>query len=394
MHTRKPENTMRKDPAIASTENKQQKKHTLLFKQRFSAIWFSILLFAVPGLLLFLSGCSTTDSNAANQKYNDFTLSIEETAILWPWEFLTPAEKYTSLEFNGSSYYGRGCTVSDSYPGESLGVFSVFGYDPTNDKKYSAEFKVYPLQNIDQTQFLVVEIDDAYYVFKSDEYAPPKTWGDLLQSVDLPKLLQLDHFSENGDGPTDKHFLLDDDTYIWERLADCTDAAFLEDDMWMAQEREYLSFSVTSEPLGVYKRALYITADGYLWTNLFDWAYIFEIGEDAASDIIAYVKKNAEKAEFEPYQKTIAGQMTEITEAYIFLDDSILCKDPAEGATYRIPLDDIRISRYTDNRIIKTGDIIQVAYRGEIDTAQGNLICNAVSIDRAHIYNGDLGIPE
>ena len=34
----------------------------------------------------------------------------------------------------------------------------------------------------------------------------------------------------------------------------------------------YISFTITSEALGVYKHAMYITEDGYFWTNAFNGA--------------------------------------------------------------------------------------------------------------------------
>ena len=97
---------------------------------------------------------------------------------------------------------------------------------------------------------------------------------------------------------------------------------------WVAHDREYYSFTITSETLGVYKVAMYVTVDGYLWTNAFNYQYLFNIGEDAASKIIKYAKENSTEAEYEPYQNTIVGKITEITDEYILLDDSILCANP------------------------------------------------------------------
>ena len=75
----------------------------------------------------------------------------------------------------------------------------------------------------------------------------------------------------SGDGPDDKHYELNSDDYIWSVLTECNDAAFVEDDKWMVHDREYLSFTITSEVLGVYRVAMYVTEDGYLWTNAFSY---------------------------------------------------------------------------------------------------------------------------
>lgn len=44
---------------------------------------------------------------------------------------------------------------------------------------------------------------------------------------------------------------------------------------------------------------MYVTVDGYLWTNAFNYQYLFNIGEDAASKIIKYAKENSTEAEYE-----------------------------------------------------------------------------------------------
>ena len=80
----------------------------------------------------------------------------------------------------------------------------------------------------------------------------------------------------SGDGPDDKHYELNSDDYIWSVLTECNDAAFVEDDKWMVHDREYLSFTITSEVLGVYRVAMYVTEDGYLWTNAFSYQYLFK----------------------------------------------------------------------------------------------------------------------
>lgn len=138
-------------------------------------------------------------------------------------------------------------------------------------------------------------MEDSYYVFKSSEYSPPSTLGELMETVNLSKVVELSRFSEKEDNPNSNHFVLNNDDYIWEVLTDCKSAVFVEDESWMVGDRDYLSFTITSDSLGAYKAALYVTEDGYLWTNAFDWQYLFNIGEEAAGKIIKYAKENPSK---------------------------------------------------------------------------------------------------
>lgn len=69
------------------------------------------------------------------------------------------------------------------------------------------------------------------------------------------------------------------------------------------------------------------------------------------------------------------------------VNDAILCKDPDNGISYKILLNDKRITRYFDMGIIKTGDIVQVSYMGSIDETD-NIIDKAVIIDKAYLSDG------
>ena len=82
----------------------------------------------------------------------------------------------------------------------------------------------------------------------------------------------------------------------------------------------------------------------------------------------------------------------EITDEYILIDDTILCNDPADGITYKVLLNDLRISRYVDHEIIKVGSTVQITFEGEIGEA--NTIDSAVSASKVTISGGDVLIPE
>ena len=375
----------------AAAECKRKKKPNLWLKWGSVAACFAVLVVAGAMILPSLLGGDSGTSG----KYKDI-IQAGESAIIWPWEYQTVYEQYTDLELNGVEYRSKGRAVSADLVSELIGTHTVVGYDEISDKKFTEDFEVYELKYADKSQFVAVKMDGRYYTFKKDEYAPPSNLGELLDLVDLSQVIGLNHFSENGDGVDKKHYALSNDDYIWEVIADCRDAAFVEEEpgkeTWSVHDREYLSFTVTSETLGVYRVAMYVTKDGYLWTNAFSYAYIFDIGEGAAGKIIEYAMKNSTEAEYEPYQNTVTGKVTEITEEYILLDDTVICDDPADGTTYKILLSDLRITRYVDAEIVEIGDTIQITFEGEIDSQ--NTIDSAVSAAHVTISDGDVLIPE
>ena len=371
---------------------KKNKKHWL--KWGSLAACFAVIVIVGAAILPSLFRENVTPEGT-DGRYKDFSIQASESAIVWPWEYQTVYEKYRNVEIDGIEYHGKGRAVSEAWIGERIGNYTVVGYDEVNNgKKYSAEFETYALKDIAQSQFIAVKMEDSYYVFQNDEYAPPNTLGELMDVVNLSEVVELQRFSEEDNSPDSKHFALSSDDYVWEVLSECRNAPFVEDQTWTAGDRSYLSFTITSEALGVYKVALYVTEDGYLWTNAFNWQYLFNIGEDAASRIIHYAKENSTEVEYEPYRNSVAGTIIKITEEYILVDDSILCKNPADGITYKVLLNDLRISRYVDYGIVKVGDTVQISYEGEIDETSGYTIAGAISAFKATISDGDVLIPE
>lgn len=384
------------DDLISEAVEGKKKKSNPWMKWGSLAACLAIL--AITGVAMLPSLLINEKQGGTNDRYKDYTIQEDSAAIVWRWECRTTAEKYTELKLDGIEYNSRVRTVSEELVAEKLGTHTVAGYDLITEKKHSKDFDVYRLKYADISQLVAVKIENEYYVFKKAEYAPPKTLGELFALVDLPNAVELSRFSENDNVPGNKLFTLSNDDYVWEVLADCSDAIFVEDDNWRtSEERNYISFTVTSETLGVYKVEMYVTEDGYLWTNAFDYQYLFDIGETAADKIIKHAKENSSEAEYEPYQKAIVGKITEITDKHILVDDSVVCKNPADGITYRVLLNDLRISRYVDCEIIEVGDNVQITFEDEIYKANEiypNTINSAVSVSKVVISDGDVLISE
>lgn len=377
------------DLVTMATESKKQVKPTRWFK--WGSLVACFVLLAIIGLAVFPS--VFIKDNATDERYRDFSIKTDEIAIAWPWEYQTVYEKYTAVEIDGVEYLGKGRAVSESLIGENIGNYNLVGYDLIdNGKKYTAEFEVYKLKNVDKSRLVAVKMEERYYAFGSNKYDPPGTLGELMEQVDLSKVVELNRFSENGDSPNDSHFALTNDDYIWNVLADCKNAEFVEDSSWKVFGRNYLSFTVTSEALGVYKVAMYVTEDGYLWTNAFGYRYLFYIGKDASNNIIEFAKENSVQVEYEPYMNNVVGIIEDVTDEYLLLSDSVLCKDIEDAITYKILLNDMRISRYKDYGLIGVGDTVKICYEGEIDRT--NTVTNATLISIATIFYNDVLIPE
>lgn len=329
-----------------------------------------------------------------SDRYKDFTIQSGEYGIVWPWEYKTVYEKYYSIDVGGTEFIGQQRELSASYVGEKLGSYKATGYDDTSDEVYHEYFDAYEIKDVASNRLIAVKMEDHYYVFISEKYNPPATWGGVLEEYSLPQYVKLGRFSVDGDGKEKAYHILNNDEYIWSVLSEAENAEAANPVGWHNNIGSYISFTVTSEAFGIYKRAMYITESGYVWTNAFDGEYLYYIGEDAAGKIIKHAKDNSTVAEFEPYNKTVAGKVTEITDDYILVDDSVLCKDPADGITYKVMLDDVKISRYVECDFVKVGSTVVVSYEGDIDTKSGNAISKAIDISEGIISDGDVLIPE
>lgn len=382
------------DLITAAAESKKKPKRNPWLNMGLVAACLVVLIIAGAVILPSLIRGNTSDPEENHGRYKNVNIIAEQSAIVWPWELLAVNEKYTQIEIDGVEYSCSGRAVSNALTANSIGTYTALGRDDITGEKYTADFKVYQLKDVDQSQFVAVEMEGIFYVFKNSKYAPPATLGDLLDKLDISKVVELNRFAENGDDSDKQHYQLNSDDKIWEILSNCRQAAFVDSKQWFASDRAYLSFTVTSETLGIYKRAMYISTDGYLWTNMFDWAYVFDIGEDAAQKIIGDAKENSEKTSYEPFRNAITGKIVEITDEYVLIDDSILCKDPSDGITYKLLINDIKLSRYVTYGVIRIGETVQISYEGDIDEQNNNMISYAVSILKASISDGDVLIPE
>lgn len=320
------------------------------------------------------------------RNYKKQAVGGAETAIEWPAEYLSTAEKHAYIVWSFRSYVTSGMAVQDCNLGEKLGNY--LGYEVR-------EVKGAPREHV-----IALGIEGVYYAYRCrDGYDDkPATLGELFDLYNLAEVLELDRFSTADDKyhhSTGYFGLTADDAYIMEVLSSCRDAGVYADSDHWAGDAPYLSFTVTSDALGVYKKALYITEDGYLWTNVFEYAYIYEIGTEAAGKIIAYAVEHSVEKPMEPYEYRLAGTLVKIEDGYAYIDDSILCVDESEGMVFRVSMEDIRVRRCIEYAGVNVGDLVVVTFRGGVDLADGNLILDARGIDEAILTDdGNAAVPE
>lgn len=329
---------------------------------------------------------------APGQSGSFVTVVPAEQQVEWPWEYKTEYEKYTTVTFGGSEYTARGREITSALLGEALGLCRGEGFDIQTGQSHPAEFTALPIRGLGNQNLLAVEMEGQYWVYLKEDTPAPGTLGEFLEEYGMCHTLPLKRFSDQEGYQEIGHYSLAEDGQIWNLLSQSGAGKLVEDGKWSIANRPHLSFTITSESLGVYKRAMHITEDGFLWTNLLDRALIYEIGVETAGKIIEYARAYGIETEPEPYEQTLAGTLTEIGEDYVLLDDSVTRPKAAGGVVYRVAVQDLRLRRCVEYLGLKTGDVVVLRYDGIVD--KNNVIIGGRGLSRGRIIDGAWAAPE
>lgn len=398
------------DRRINKSSNKHRK--TVRIKRLSAAVCAACLLLAAAAGVSYLvyrdsapqSATAQTDENGRllwtdTRKAAGKSSYSAELSLIWPWELETVYEQYPSMTLNDIVYRTRAKVISESLLGEELGNCIASGYDIYEDKTHQESFSVRAISGISPELLTAVKLDENYYVFMNDTYAPPATLGELMDDYCLSSTLPLTRYNaekNNTAHTTEGYYALPPECSetIWLMLEAYRDTPFIEADPFTFVNTEYLSFSASSEALGITNKSFRITATGYITTNIAEWGYDFYIGEKAAAEIISYARENASAAE-PTTAVTLVGIITEIGENYIKVDDSVMMKDPSDGITFTVMMEDIRLKRYILHGTLSVGQTVVVHYDGKIYEDNLYVIENVLGVDDAVITSdGDVLIPE
>ena len=377
----------------APAEKVQKKKNRTWVK--WTSMAACLVIFVMVGALIIPTLVGDSVTIGGIDRIYGTEISGNEGGFIFPWEYMTYDEKYTIIKFDGKEYRTRSRTIDEALLGSVIGTCTAKGTDFYTDKTYSETFDVRKINGISEDMVVAVDMDGSYYVYANIKAKQPETFGELLDAYNLSETIPLVKFSVNKGNKEKGYYQITDDAYIWQILSECRDAKpYADADNWRINDRKSLSFTATSDVLGVYKRVFYITEDGYIFTNVFDYGYVYFIGVEKANSIISYAKDNASKTEREPYEYRIGGTITEIGDGYILIDDTILCKDKNDGMVFKILTDEFQIKRYLEFRQFKVGDTVVVRFQNEIVLGENNTVDGAVSMYKGIVSNGGLSVPE
>ncbi len=377
---------------VEAADEMPSRKRKSWVKWAAAAACFAVTVIAV---VLLLNNSIKNEPSVSicgiEREYADVDVGTNDSAVIWPWEYRTLPEKYASVIVNEKEYNLSIKPIDASFIGNALGTHNAEGYDEYDKQNHQIPVEVFEIKGVSKDRIVAVKLGDEYYPAENTDFAPPSTLGEMLDSYNFEEYVNFERFTVEKYKTDAGEFLLQDDAYIWDVLNECRDAEYIKEDTdsnWKDLGKKQISFYLTSDALGLYKLDFSVTNDGYIRTNAFGYAYKFEIGRDAAKKIISYATENGTKTETEPYTYSLAGTVTEIKDGYIFVDDSILCKDKSNGMVFKIPTDDLRISRCIDYKFIGigVGDVVVVYFEDTVDVNSGNVVKGAYDMEKGYLY--------
>ena len=354
-------------------------------------------------------GTRTDYVGSLERLYTNQALSISGNTLVWPWEYRTKDERFTTLLFDGRSYsirssaYFRG--IGEPLLGDTLGEAALSGFDESTEKTYTENAEIRRIRSVDPAFCLAARLPSGtFYVYAAEEFPAPQTLGDFMEAAGLPETMPLTAYYTTSGGFERERYTLSGDREVWFLLSEASASPLIPEDPQDPESSmrvslsDGITFGATSEALGIYLLAMRITDTGYLWTNMTGPALVYEIGVSTARAVIDAAGKAGTRSQDVPYSSSLVGTLTEFSDTQILIDDTFLCADPADGMVFTVDLkENPRIRRCVEYGKMKKGDLVYLQFYGDIDKDNGNSVGGAyflTSSVRALPYEGGQSVAE
>ncbi len=330
--------------------------------------------------------------------YKSFAMASKDEMFSFGRDCQTIAKQFPYVTYNDTeyylrrSYYDEDMKVSASLIGEKLTDYTAEVCEYETGVTHTIECTLYAIAGVAPARFLAVQYAgeknaDDYYVFHQNEFNPPATLGEFITSLNLTENLPLLKFSYSTYDYTTREktsnlygLSLADSKVVWNMISEYASVGTRTSEEYGYKDKR-ISFSATSEALGLYNRSFSLTADGHLSTNIDDYGYDFYLGEEAVTEIREYILAHKIEAPKDSIE-SIYGVVTEIGEDYLKIDDTILMKNPEHGLTFTVYAhDNTTIKSYIMSGQLEVGDHIKILHRG-ISSEEPTVIRTAFSLDK------------
>lgn len=333
---------------------------------------------------------------------NDKTLLSTENGVVWPWNCRAVYDRFTSMLYSGGEFISRVSNSGKGIPqdmiGEKLGEAVCSGYDVYEDTEHKLACEVYEISGVDSSRFVAVKYAgyDEYYPFIKNEYAPLKTFGELVSALNLSENISLREFYyDKGAVDSERYGLSPHGSEtLWNTIIESSSNAVCLEMYEESYNERLIAFSLNSDALGAHNLSLSFNRQGYMITNIENYGYYYYIGTDAVNSIAELAMSQKTQPPIE-LKFSLAGTVSEIGENYIKIDDSVLMKNPDDGIEFTVYATHMNIKRYIISGFLKVGETVTVEYSDMLTPENHTEIKNATNMYEAIITDsGEVLIPE
>ena len=245
-----------------------------------------------------------TSSNTEPSRTEQPTQATTDEVYIEPkWNEKTLPTQFMEFDLNGIYYNTKNHIIEGYHIGGILGTVTMEGQDVYEDKIHSINAEVFSINGISTNCAVAVKFNgyNSYYVYTNRCYSPA-TLGELVDALDLNNTISFGTLSLEDD----RTYVTDyDRAIIAELLNEYRDCEIRFDSNY---HRKLFSVSTNVDMLGISNKSLAVTEDGYIKTNIMEWAYTFYIGEDKAKEIadrlgIDNIERDTTPQDFDPQEE-------------------------------------------------------------------------------------------
>ena len=218
------------------------------------------------------------------------------------WSQTGNAGRYLTLSFDGIDYTTCGLALRDDRKGELLGDGTAVGQDYFSLEIHKTAVDVYAIRGVSSRCAVAVHFrepdasatgQDNVYAYTNADYSP-QTLGDFLRDLDLAQTLTVgDAYVPTADGGTLVYTGVRREE-LFALLTSCADA--------VNQPEADTAPPVMEVAVSLFgtNKAVCLTEDGYVWTNLLETRKCFYVGANKVADFAATVTGNSTGTPYVP----------------------------------------------------------------------------------------------
>ncbi|MBO6303373.1 MAG: hypothetical protein J6N15_13140 [Ruminiclostridium sp.] len=242
---------------------------------------------------VMLTGVVTTYPAAYIPETGNAVYLDTDTGMQMGWNDMPAYDKYREFTHEGMSYRGFRLKdgtgiVPEKNVGEKLYDVTMSTIETFSEKEFRINAEVFAINNISTEYAVAVKYEgtDEYCSFRRGDCCPPANIGELIDAFDLTETVSFGDIFIPGKNVGNEYY-----TYkpiplnyhmtqtMLELLQECRDIP--SDDNEDANFSHQLFSITTSVPsAGIDYKSIWFTEDGYMMTNIMEYAFCFNIGTE------------------------------------------------------------------------------------------------------------------